>query len=601
MGGNGRTTAALAACLVAVLNWACDSPRVIDELPPPAGPPPTATRLDEDLQALAALGYWGDYLVQDRGEVILHRGYGWRDRNERLPINNHTVFDVGSIAKVFTSALILDLVESGDLRLDEPLAKALVDVPPDKAGITVRQLLTHTSGLATYHDEGVGHLDRTGALRRILKSPLKRPPGSGYSYSNSGYTLLAIIAETVTGDDFTRLVEQRILAPASMSMTGWQGDEQWRTDGAVGYYAGREGTNVADLDASWTVQGAGTIVSTPGDLLKLDAALKTGVILDSATSVAMRSTWDGVMTPARLDDAGMGWRVWKSPRQGVVLEKSGHTGNDAFNAVFRRYLDEDRVVIVCLNTEDFSLGGLGSGTWLASRIHGYLSGWNQDPPPHPRNGALLVPNVDGTYRSSAGTATIHHVEGRTLLEARGQALVNSLLRIPGSAADDLEAANVRARVLLQAFRVGPPPDSLLFPGLGDYLHGELEGWFRPSGVLFDSLEITGSTPEWLQDTDGITTYLRARFDGDWRARRIHWDGRGRLLGVGGSALGEPVLDLLVEGQDGQLVAHHLALGRSVPLALVGTTLTVGEGDAAVNLERTIARTRTGGGPWRGRE
>ncbi len=120
---------------------------------------PMGERLDQHVRSGTKLGFSGNVLVAKGGEIVLHRGYGWADRKNCLPVTNETAFWIGSLSKQFVAAAVLQLQEQGKLALDDPLGKHVKSLPEGKREITIHQLLTHTSGLEQrYAVEGIGAL-----------------------------------------------------------------------------------------------------------------------------------------------------------------------------------------------------------------------------------------------------------------------------------------------------------------------------------------------------------------------------------------------------------------------------------------------------------
>jgi CubicO group peptidase (beta-lactamase class C family) len=152
--------------------------------------PGGGARLDLQMTSLAAAGFAGTVLVAKDGEILLHKGYGMADRQRKIPCDTETVFDIGSITKQFTSAAILKLEAGGKLNTTDRLDKYFPDAPRDKAGITLHQLLTHSSGLDHGYGEDTDYAPRDLAISVFMKMPLLSPPGQKYRYSNPGFSIL---------------------------------------------------------------------------------------------------------------------------------------------------------------------------------------------------------------------------------------------------------------------------------------------------------------------------------------------------------------------------------------------------------------------------
>ena len=156
-----------------------------------------------------------------RGDsVLLARGYGYANLELGVPASDSTVYQSGSIGKQFTATLVLMLVEQGRLRLDDPVLKYLPEGKSRWQGVTVRHLLTHTSGIPDYTDSAVDlHREYTeDALVRLAASlPLAFTPGTRWSYSNTGYVLLGALIHRVTGAFYGDLLRERIFQPLAMT------------------------------------------------------------------------------------------------------------------------------------------------------------------------------------------------------------------------------------------------------------------------------------------------------------------------------------------------------------------------------------------------
>ena len=238
------------------------------------------------------------------------------------------LYDIGSVAKTFTSAAVLDLVRRRRLHLDEPLARLLPRVPRDKRTITVRELLAHTSGLPAYLGPDREALGAGAALRRILALPL-RHRGS-FVYSDAGYTLLAEIVQRTAGVPFERYLRVHLFRPAGLQATAL-------ADGrplpghplAHGFVhsidRGPAGTQVP---LSWSILGAGGIVSTPDDLARwVDWLRRTGLA---------RTMWRG---------GGLGWVVGP---QGIAV---GGGTDFGFTSDVRVYPRSGTVTVVLSATD----------------------------------------------------------------------------------------------------------------------------------------------------------------------------------------------------------------------------------------------------------
>ena len=179
------------------------------------------SRLDIHMSALEDAGFSGTVLVAREGEIVLHKGYGLADRRREIACRPDTIFDLGSVTKQFTATAILKLEMAGKLRTDDTLAKHFEGIPRDKAGITLHQLLTHTSGLDHAYGKDENYAPRDVALQVFFKMPLLFTPGEKFHYSNPGYSILAAIVEDVSGLPYERYLRKELFEPAGMTETGY--------------------------------------------------------------------------------------------------------------------------------------------------------------------------------------------------------------------------------------------------------------------------------------------------------------------------------------------------------------------------------------------
>ena len=524
-----------------------------------------ASRLDAHLSAIATWGYSGEFLVADGSTVVLHRGYGYADRSARAPVVTGTRFDIGSIAKIFTVAAVLQLAADGRLTLDDSLARFIPAAPADKAGITVRQLLTHTGGLEMYHDEDVWQpwgLGKDAALERIFEIPLEYPPGQGYSYSNSGMTLLAAIVESASRQSFQSYVRRSLLDPAGLTSTGWEGDPiPDSAPAAVGYYRNRRGESVRDVQkVDWRILGAGGMHSTSSDLWLFREALFRGDLLPDSLVAAATAPADGSFNPARFDEQGMGWRIWRAG-EGIAAEKGGHTGGEGFSALFRTHLDDGPTLIFTLNAEDEAYGGIHGR--IGVKLHRMMRGEHHDlPPAATPDSGLTAARLGLVEHPGGGLIRITESGGRLLAAAGDQAGVEALLHSDSAESASLHAANARADTLLRLVHGSGRLDAVAAL-MSD--SNEASGLVTGGKARFTGYTVWGSAPEWIHPTDGIVTFVRLLVDGDTVVRRLHWDTGGRLRSVGGAAFPAPLFAYVIQVSPDSAELYQLELGRRTAL------------------------------------
>lgn len=293
-------------------------------------------------------------MVLQNGHVSYVEAFGLRDATRRLPVRADSHFEIGSITKQFTAAIILQLQEAGKIRIDRPLSDYLPDAPHAKE-VTLRQLLTHTSGLHDYLDLAPDELYRLTSqpiayrdlIARVAALPLDFAPGSKWSYSNTGYLLLGKVIETVSGETYKNYLQHHILDPLQMKDTYTTADETGLSNMALGYHHGEGRLERAPIiDPSWA-GAAGLLVSTLRDLAKWDAALRGGKVVSQAGYRQMTTPF--LTTKAGSADYGFGLFV-----DSVYGEKRiGHTGGSlGFTTADEYFPRQDVRIIAFTNLGD---------------------------------------------------------------------------------------------------------------------------------------------------------------------------------------------------------------------------------------------------------
>jgi CubicO group peptidase (beta-lactamase class C family) len=254
-------------------------PGAPDLLGPPKnlGRPASDTQLAELVRARAKLGFEGAVLIESAGQRRLQRGEGRVRPSASSAPTLSTAFDCGSIMKEVTAALIFLLEEEGALSRSQTLGELFDDAPASWRAVTLDQVLGHQAGFHAYHDtEGdFEPMDRAGARAAIFAQQPLFPPGTDSSYSNAGYTLLALVIEQVTSSDYRDVARDRIFRPLGMQRSGFYGDALW-ADGNVAIGRGADQFEANDParwpEPSWALMGNGGLVSTVEDLLRMAKA-----------------------------------------------------------------------------------------------------------------------------------------------------------------------------------------------------------------------------------------------------------------------------------------------------------------------------------------
>lgn len=241
--------------------------------------------------------------VERGSDVIVRGGWGLADRATGRKATAETVYRIGSSSKQFTAALVMRLVERAVVGLDDPVDRHLPGMPRKWLGITVRQLLNHTSGVPNFTDTGSSHwakkLSPAGLLALVSGRGLQFPPGSKFAYSNSNYVMLGQIAERHYGKPFAQILADELFVPLNMSSTRYCEDEYGANGQAMPYL--RNGDRVEDAPFWSTTHGFGSggICSTLADVAVWTRALHGGKVV-SAASYARMTTPEDAAAPARF-------------------------------------------------------------------------------------------------------------------------------------------------------------------------------------------------------------------------------------------------------------------------------------------------------------
>ncbi len=296
------------------------------------------------------IGFNGTVLVEVNGSTLLSQGYGYSDRERQRRNTPETLFDIGSITKQFTAAAILKLEMQGKLSTDDPITKYFEQVPEDKQQITLHDLLRHQSGLHSNVGEDYEAVTRAAFIDTVLRSPLRFKPGSDFSYSNIGYSLLAMIVEKTSGQSWESYLYEYLWKPARMESTGYTRPDFADEVLAVGYDEegkswGKPTDKQWDDNAPyWHLLGNGGVLSTTGDMLLWHHTLLGEDILSGD---AKRKYFHPVLRDGEGSDSyyAYGWDVSVTERGTTRIWHNGFNG--IFYADFMRF-PEDEVVIIML-------------------------------------------------------------------------------------------------------------------------------------------------------------------------------------------------------------------------------------------------------------
>ncbi len=321
-------------------------------------------------------GFNGAWLYAENGEIVSKGAMGFRDPENTLPIEEDSIFQLASVTKQFTAAAVMLTVREGKLGLDDDIIKFFPELEKFK-GVTVRHLLTHTSGIPDYFDDADWFVDLwknekrvpgNDEIIRFLCETEAKPyfaPGEGLEYSNTGFNLLALLVERLSGIPYEEFLQKRLFEPAGMTSTR---SCHIRRDGVPfenyaratvieddKYVADVDSEEDCDVTAFDGLNGDDYVYTNISDMLKWDRALREGKVLTLEEQKLM-------YTPAKLvsgedavydeDDGlgyGFGWAIGRDENLGLVVSHSG--GMPGVLTWFERFIDADRVLVFLTNRE----------------------------------------------------------------------------------------------------------------------------------------------------------------------------------------------------------------------------------------------------------
>jgi CubicO group peptidase (beta-lactamase class C family) len=324
-------------------------------------------------------------LVRQDGKTVFERGYGVRDLRSRARLEPDTAFRLASVTKTFTAMAVTLLVRDGKLRYEDTLAEVLPAFPAYGQAITIRHLLTHTSGLPDYEslmaaaEEGRTPLwtaerqIRDDEVLALLRGETKGsfPPGTSWAYSNSGYVVLGLVVARVSGRPFGDFLRRRIFEPLEMedTLAFEKGRNEVRRR-AFGHTRDSGAFREADQSPTSATLGDGGVYSTVEDLARWDEALRVSTLVSPAwmkpalTPVTLAggsaTRWpaepgDDNLMPGRLVSYGFGWFL--DPWRGHA-RMWHHGSTSGFRSVIERFPDDSLTVVILANRDDLDVKAL---------------------------------------------------------------------------------------------------------------------------------------------------------------------------------------------------------------------------------------------------
>jgi CubicO group peptidase (beta-lactamase class C family) len=308
-----------------------------------------STKVDEYIRAeMMAQQIPGVSLAVIRnGEIVIARGYGLANVEHQVPVKPETIFQSGSMGKQFTATAVMMLAEEGKLSLDDKITKYFPDGPAAWHNITVRHLLTHTSGMTDYPENFDLRRDYTedDLVQRIKVIPLAFQPGEKWSYSNLAYVMLGVLIHKVSGKFYGDFLQERVFQPLGMSTARVISESDIVPNRAAGYrLVNGQLKNQNWVSPSLNTTADGALYLTVYDAAKWDAALYGEKLLK-------RSSLEAMWTAVKLNDGkthpyGFGWALGDVRGHRVVEHGGAWQG---FKAQISRYPDDKLTIVVFAN------------------------------------------------------------------------------------------------------------------------------------------------------------------------------------------------------------------------------------------------------------
>lgn len=377
-------------------------------------PQASATDFDVLLRRHAAQGWSGSVLVARAGEPVFIGGYGFADIEAGRANDGDTLFEVASLTKSFTAVAVMRLAQQKKLAIDDALAVHVSGVPAHSRAITLRHLLSHTSGIPRMNSRGTGE-ELTHAMLAYLGEGPEHDPGARFEYWNGGYALLAGVIEHASGVGYTEFLESELFTPAGMGASGFTGDANLAAQHiAVGHaHEGRD--RRADEHPygayDFRYKGMGGLVTSARELFAFDRALAAGLLLDSKHTKEL-------LTPVR-DDYALGWWIGHAADGSPRWSHGGSVRG--FTCEFRRFPELDGCIAVLCNTDDVK-------PWeLADGLEELLLGRGRSAKSEP---GVLPPEEEaacaGTYACSEGRIVVRAAPGVLWAGVEGAELLTRL-------------------------------------------------------------------------------------------------------------------------------------------------------------------------------
>lgn len=474
--------------------------------------------IDDYLTGMETIGFSGAIVVSYKDQVVLQKGYGYSDREQRISFTSTTVQSNGSNTKQFTGAAILFLESSNQLSVKDSLPVYFENVPKDKQQITLHQLLTHSSGLL----QGVGSdeepIEFEPFFERLMAEPLEFEPGASYNYSNAGYSLLAKIIENISAVPYETFIREHLLKPSGITETGYV-QPNWNPEKmAIGYKKGEKWGKVykngwIEDGPSWHLRGNGGLHTTAEDMYKWLATVKGDGVLDKN---AVEKWTKGYVTENNgYSKYGYGLVSYIDDKWGKVITHAGSNG--IFTSHFFWLPERDFFFYIHGNNSIFPVYNFEENMLNAA----FDENFNFPPivKTRSRNNATETKQKEGTYHSTSGTIELMADDSRFIAKLFGQETLDLMFKHNDKQKEKFAVLNAKMKEVMDKLEKGdenPFEDIVASDEESKKVTRSFQNRITQMRRNLESLNIIGS----FENTPGsdfyeygpYTTFVHARFE-----------------------------------------------------------------------------------------
>ena len=327
---------------------------------------PRAAAVHKWMLSRLSSGFSGAVLIAEGDNVVLRAGYGVANAEKGIPWTSSIVGQIGSISKQFTAAAIMDLWDRKLLKPTDSVGKFFPTFTTKATrGITIHQLLSHTSGLPDFIGDDFESEPRDSMLKKALRRAPLSPPGALFSSSSVAFSVLAAIVEKVSGKTLDSYLHSRFFTPLKMQNTGYLLTNVARDSLAMGYFNGKPIGNVLDSIAPlgrdyWNLYGNGGMQSSPEEMFRWFRALRNGKVLTARSRAAL---WAPQSVRGNGAEYGYGWSIRRD--SAGALEQVSHSGSDRVFVATITWIPQGDIFV-------YMVSNFGQEQYVAATVAGVL-------------------------------------------------------------------------------------------------------------------------------------------------------------------------------------------------------------------------------------